>query len=446
MRRTFFLLGVLLSGRMVLAQTPVPTPSFRSPASSLSPPISNATTSSMGVPNASGATSDPPAALTENLTTFDGSHIQLVWQDQTWKFVAGGTVVKDFGRRESDARQALRLIHNLGLTQHGTVGSPVALMEYWLSDGHTPMGFATGMRTLAIDSASLKAEQRLGQWVVRDRLRVWFNFGLRGDEAQQALLVMQKYGFTQVATVGGPTPTMMVFLGNPVRPGSGAATFKPPATMPNDAATAAAALAGYVPPTLPALRNVAAQPNQPTVPFGQGPVQSLGAAQPLTFLRGAPPEPPGLTDRVSFDWRQAAVRQEQGHWKVAAGSHVLADFGTNQHAAVEALKTVQYYHFTEQCQVGQPSPSCSYFLVGGQAPRGIPFGLENHPIDTAHLAVQQVGQKYELVASGQTVLQCGQRPEEAHHMLDVVQRLRFDHVCHVGGPEEPGMTFLVQAR
>jgi hypothetical protein len=443
MRRTSLLLGaLLLGGRMVSAQTSVPTPSFRSPAMQPTNPPGTTTNPVASAPNASGAASVPPVELKENLTTFDGANAVVVWQDQSWKLVADGVVIKDFGRRESDGRQAQRLIHDLHLTQHGTVGEPTPLMEYWLSEGHTPVGFATGMRTLAIDTAGLKAEQTRGQWVVRDRQRIWLNFGQRGDEARQALLVMQKYGFTQVGVLGGPVPAMMVFLGNPVRPGSGAATFKPPTTAPTDPAAAA----GYVSATLPSLRNATPPSQQSASAFGKSPVESLSATHPTTSPHGAPSPPFGLTDRVAFDWRQAQVRQEQGHWKVAAGSHVLADFGTNQHAAAEGLKAVQYYHFTEHCQVGQPSPSCSYFLVAGQAPRGIPFGLEGRAIDAAHLTVEQIGEKYTLVSGGRAVLQVGSRPEEARYMIDVIQRMRFDHVCHVGGPEEQGMTFLVQAR
>ena len=107
---------------------------------------------------------------------------------------------------------------------------------------------------------------------------------------------------------------------------------------------------------------------------------------------------------------------------------------------------MQYYHFTEQCQVGQPTPYCTYFLVGGQAPRGIPFGVQGRPLDVDHMQVQKVGDNYVLVTAGQPVLQFGPRPDEARHMFDVIRRQHFDCVCHFGGPEEKGMTFLVQAR
>jgi hypothetical protein len=440
MRRTSLLLGAVLAGsRTISAQNmnPTATPPFRAPAQT-APHLAASTNPVLAVPEQ--AAKAP--AVPENLTSFDGARAELVWRDWNWKLVADGVVIKEFGRRESEARQALRLIRGLHLTEHGTIGSPAPVMEYWLSDGQAPQGLASGVRPLALDPTSLKAEQREGQWVVRDKQRVWFNFGLRGDEAQQALTVMQKYGFTQAAMLGNPlSPTMMVFTANPVQPGSGSLTFKAPHGPAPDAS---AAIAGYVPTALPPLAHAATQPNQPTIAFNQGPVASLPAR--TTWLRAAPPEAPGLTERVSFDWRQAQVRQEHGRWKLEAGSHVLGDFGTNQHAAAEALKAVQYYRFTEQCQVGQPTPYCTYFLVGGQAPHGIPFGVQGQRLDVDHLQVQKLGDNYALTTAGQPVMQFGPRPDEARHMYDAIKRYRFDSVCHFGGPEETGMTFLVQAR
>ena len=55
---------------------------------------------------------------------------------------------------------------------------------------------------------------------------------------------------------------------------------------------------------------------------------------------------------MAFDWRQVQLRKEDGGWKLAAGSCVLADFGTDEHAARQGLSAMQYYRFTERRQVG----------------------------------------------------------------------------------------------
>jgi hypothetical protein len=236
---------------------------------------------------------------------------------------------------------------------------------------------------------------------------------------------------------------MMVFLGNETKPGSGAVKFQAPTKPPSDAA---AALSGYVPPIVPPLRTVARPQNQPLQPFTHGQADESHALLQTSFRPTNPAPSTNLSERMAFDWRQAQVRQEKGHWKLTVGSHVLGDFGENRNAASQALKAVQYYHFTEHCTVGQPTPSCSYFLVNGQAPRGIAWGLDIQPLNLEHLAVQPVGNRFALMSGDKAVLRFGEHPEEAQHMLNVIQRHKFDHVCYVGGPEEPAMTILLKAR
>src|SRR6266700_1253850 len=58
------------------------------------------------------------AAPTERLTTFDATSADLDWSFQGWRLLADGAALKDFGRSEGEARQALRLIRELRLNQH----------------------------------------------------------------------------------------------------------------------------------------------------------------------------------------------------------------------------------------------------------------------------------------------------------------------------------------
>ena len=230
----------------------------------------------------------PTAPLMENISHFDPIHVQVTWKDESWQLVADGTTIKDFGRDAADARKALELIQALRLNQHGTIGDHSTVMEYWLTDGHAPIGLTAGQRRLAIDTGTLKAEQNQGQWVLRDRQRVWFNFGPRGDEAQQALTVMKKYGFTQVAPVGSPTPMMTVFLGNPsmTGSGSGATRFQPPTAPPPDVV---ATLGGFVAPALPPLRNVCANRTSRCYRSPTARARKRRPCKPWRFARRRPP-------------------------------------------------------------------------------------------------------------------------------------------------------------
>jgi hypothetical protein len=442
MRRTSLFLGALLLVQQpALAQVITPPPStIRTPSSIITRPGSNVNlpTGTLHV-DASAAT---PADLNESLVNFDPTTTQAVWSREGWKLMANGTVLKDFGKHESDARQALRLIQQLGVNQYGRVGTPAPVMEYWLRDGQAPLGIASGTRLLALDAPTMKAEQSQGQWVLRDKQRVWFTFGTRGDDAQLALGVMQKYGFTQVGLVGAPAPAMMVLTANPNRPGSGAVATQAPRTLPADPN---AALAGAASAALPALRNVAAQPNQPAMAFRPAQTMETLAPQQTSYLRGAPPTAPGQSDRVTFDYRQVQARQDQGHWKLMAGTRVLADFGSSEQDAKAALKAVQYYRLTEQHLVGGPTSHVAYYLSNGQPPHGIPFGVSAESIDRQRLTVQQVENRYAVLSGSRPLMYFGDRPDDARHVADVIQRYQFDHVCHVG-PEESGLTVLVREK
>ena len=86
----------------------------------------------------------PPAAPGEPLVAFNPDLVEVVWTNGTWQLHEARTdgrpetVLKDFGTHQAEAFEALRLIRGLHLTQHGTVGTPQPIMEYWLSDGQAP--------------------------------------------------------------------------------------------------------------------------------------------------------------------------------------------------------------------------------------------------------------------------------------------------------------------
>src|SRR5271166_4217280 len=108
-RHALFLMYVLLAAGSVLAQNAPVTQPAPAPLPALAP-----------VPGPAAEDANPR----EDLMPFEGREVQVVWDDYRWQIMAGDRVLKDFGRHEEEARQALRLIQELGLTQRGTVGNP----------------------------------------------------------------------------------------------------------------------------------------------------------------------------------------------------------------------------------------------------------------------------------------------------------------------------------
>ena len=402
---------VLLALAMVLSQGPNPGPTF--------PPAT---------PPPAAAPAKTAAAPPERLISFETDHAFADWSFQGWKVSADGATLKDFGRNESDARQALRLIRDLRLNQRGVIGGPAPSLEYWLSDGKAPQGPAAGLRVLPIDAPSLRVEQAQDQWVLRDDRRVLFAFGQNQADARQALAVVRKYGFTQVGAVGSGAPEMMVFF------------------APTDATVGQG-------PLHPASALAAANPSAPAAkaPAKAPGLDALGTPA-IRPLRGAPLSGNGVSaisdssDRVPFDWRQVRLQKVNDAWKLAAGSLVLADFGADEYAARLGLSAVQYYHFTEQRQVGGPSGGFTYYLSAGQAPHGVMFGMDGQTFQPDRLEVRQIEGRWAVCVGDVPLVEMGDAPEAANQVLDVIQRQHFDRLCRLGMADGKGMTFFVRSR
>jgi hypothetical protein len=385
----------------------------------------------------------PVSTLVEDLTSFDGASARLEWRDHRWVVIAGDQVLKDFGRREADARQGLRLIHDLGLTQRGTVGRPAPVMEYWLAAGRTPSGSTPGLHLLPIDQGSLRVEQIQAQWCLRDDLRVLFNFGLHPDEARRALAIARKHRFVQVGVLGQNYPSMMVFLGPP----EGTDVTLTPSRIHKTSARQAAATANRPPDrflgsvvstALPALHegDSGVRPAHVAAPEKPSPGQS-GVRKNLL-----PGWEPGQ-DLVPFDWRHVQVRQQEGVWQLVAADHVLASFGGDESSARQALAAVRHYHLTEQCLVGRPKPLFAYFLAAGQAPRGLMFGLAGGSFQPDKLAVEPLGRQWALCEGDRVLVILGEQAEEARELLDTIRRQRFDHLVWIGS-RETGMSLFLR--
>jgi hypothetical protein len=356
----------------------------------------------------------------ENLVSFDPNQLNLRWLNRGWQLAVGTTVLKDFGPHQAEALQALRIIRGLNLTQRGTVGTP-PVMEYWLSGGQAPVGLGGGMRLLPIDLPSLSVAQVQGRWCLLDAHRVLLNFGARQNEAQQALGIFRKYGFSQAGYIGWPTPLMMYFLG-------GSAT-----------------LSGT--PSLARAPAPASRPEAPTTtPPGGRPSIAPGQLLAASMHQLAPPG--GSTaDGLRFDPNRVVVENDRGAWRLHFGKQVLATFG-NPFEARLALSVLQYYRFTELYQIGSPAPVLSYFMVHGQPPHGLRFGVPTQAFNPELLTVQQMGPAREWMVcdKGQPILNCGNQRDDAEQVVDVIRQYQFDHLCRIGPVGPMSMTFLVKGR
>jgi hypothetical protein len=359
----------------------------------------------------------------EKLLSFNPYAIDVQWVDNRWQLVADGVWLKEF-RRESDAREALRVLRRLGINQRGTIGTPLPVLEYWLSDGQVPRGTSFGLHVLPIDLASLRVEQVQGQWVIRDAYRLLFVFGSHGAEAKEALDIIRRHEFTKIGYVGQPAPELIYFLGGP---GHSSVSHQKPPQRPAPEGTALAN-----PPS-----------NPPSAPPATNPAEVQRARQ-LAAIAALAADHPNLGDRVSFDPRQLRVQQDHQDWKLTYGEYTIANFGPYPELARLGLNVLQFYHCNEHCLVGQPHPVFSFFLANGQPPRGLMFGLGGVPFRPEALSIREVGGAWAICDNERPIFPFGDRLDEAKMLLQIIRQQKFNRLCRIG-PENPGgMTLLIR--
>jgi|GEM_PF-1910978 len=401
-------------------------------------------------PAGQGSTTRPPAAelrppaaedLPENLTTFANEQTEIQWLDGRWQLRAGAVWLKDFGRHETEAREALRIIRELKLTQLGSLGYPRPVLEYWLANGRAPANTIMGLRTTSFDRENLRVEQVQGQWCVRDARQVLLSFGYGDADARQALAIIRKYGFDQVGYLGRPAPVMILFLAGKAHESATALPDKhanqPRMLIPNN----------------PFTRQVAHESStdqaaKETASAGQLNPNDLAAIPSLRQLATPTIRDPSsfsIEDRIAVDWRHVQVRQDGQDWKLLYGRYTLADLGLSESDARVAQAVVQHYHFTEHCLIGRPKVLFSYFLVNGQAPKDLCFGAHNTPFRPETLTLQKQGEDWVLSEGSKMLWHFGGGAQEAREALQAIRRYHFDTLCRIGSGQTP-MIFLVRTR
>jgi hypothetical protein len=373
---------------------------------------------SPGDPNPPPVPSEAPIANSEpELFSFDYRQADLRLEGDRWQIHVQGTVLKDFGAKEADAQEALRVIRLLRLTHYGVVGQPRPVLEYWLADGRPPQIKDKALRLLPIDLNSLRLDEHEGQWRLRDGKRLFFTFGASQEDALRALGIIRHFGFKQVGYIGRPSPSMIYFLGN--GPGEEPSPNLLPPSLTN--------VAGKLP---------LVKESQPS-PNPAGPILRTG------FSKGAGPLGATLTTRL--DPQLVVVRREQNDWKLFHGAQVLANFGPNANLAREAMSVLQQYRCTEMCQIGTP-PTFSYFLVNGQAPRGLKLGLSGQPFHPQTVSARALGKNWLVCDGDRPLVSFGERAQDAQELVQAIRRYQFDHLCQVGFGDGRSLTILVRSR
>jgi hypothetical protein len=377
-----------------------------------------------------------PMAVAENLQQFDEHAIEVRWASGDWQLWAGTVFLKDFGKKEQEARTAMHLIRELHLNARGRLGTPQAVAEYWLSDGQPPQVAPEGARTLAFDPESLSVIESEGQWLLRDRRRALLTFGNNEAEARRALAVFNRYRFDRVSFVGDPTPSFMYFLGSN---GDLQTKFAAQQSAETEGLTRGAAkpvhvVKGGVKPADPKRADIDPREKSTLLPPGRQLIQ-------VTSIPGQANVP----DRMPFNWQRAQVRQLGDSWELAAQDVTITRFGLDEAGAREALGILRHYHFTDMCVVGGDDPCFSYLLVNGRLPRELRFGIPNIAFHPERVQVSCVKGEFVVEADSVCIHNFGPREAAARSLCEFVRQCNPDHLCWIGADPEHSMKFFVRS-
>lgn len=148
---------------------------------------------------------EPP--LQEDRISFDPNRARVQQIGGRWKIVDGNHWLFDFGNKQGEARRALAIIKHYGMNQSCFVGRPDPSFCYMLVSGRAPQGPFPGEDSVSFNPRRAEVKRMAGRWKIVDGDHLLFDFGNKRDEAQRALAIIQKYGFTRSCFVGRPDPS-----------------------------------------------------------------------------------------------------------------------------------------------------------------------------------------------------------------------------------------------
>lgn len=328
-----------------------------------------------------------------------------------WQIANGLKPVREFGGSQTDAEEFVRLLRELKPTEWGVIGTDRVVVEYGLNrsmingvavDRATAPAF-TPKTSVNIDLSSARVETVRGVWVLRDDDNILLNFGKSQADAEQAIGVIRKYGFNRIAQVG---------------PASGGATVL--FAQPETASVRPKAAGGL------------AELNRQ---YQEQKLARTGLEVPAAGAAGG--------EKFAIDPKACEIRRDRdGHWVLAHGTEVLANFGASEWSARDALKLVQEQRFTEFCRF---NADVTFFLVNGQPPTRVPFAVQAVRFDTGTLAVKAAsnGKFGVYEGMGRLLFTCD-TDKEAKALVATMQYYGFDTSCQMGLSSKNALRFLAK--
>jgi hypothetical protein len=145
--------------------------------------------------------------IKEDCVSFDPRTAEVKQINGRWKIVDGSHWLFDFGSKGDEAKKALAIIKHYRMNQSCFVGRPDPSFQYMLVSGRAPRGSYPGEDCVSFNPRTAEVKQINGRWKIVDGSHWMFDFENKRDEAELALRIIKKYGFTRSCFVGRPDPS-----------------------------------------------------------------------------------------------------------------------------------------------------------------------------------------------------------------------------------------------
>ncbi len=346
------------------------------------------------------AAPSPPVVEPTGITMvrFDSDQLAVKRMDNRWQLFAGKQFLKDFGPLEREAHEALRLVRDLHFTQYGMIAGATPPFEFWLGeDGEGQKGGLTVKNVISFNDRTLRVEQTVGAWVVRDDKLLLYNFGKDEAAAKQAFAIMKKHGFNQLGVIGMPRPIMTYLTIDP-----------------------------YV---RAARENAKVDPREALNTLSQ-----QGLILPNVGYVGG---------RYPIETRKLDIVKQQHDWMVVHGRESLARFGLQETRARDALRILQDARVTELVLAGKSG--FPIYLSNGKPPRTPGLGFSTVRLNPPQMRVQAINGNYHITEGVRTVLSFSDSAD-AELVLKVLQHFQFDQMLVIGDPERSGLRLLSRSK
>ena len=144
-----------------------------------------------------------PMPVAEDCIALDPGNVTLQRIGQNWTLVEGNHALFAFGNNRAAALNALATIRHYGMTQSCFVGRPNPSFSYMLVGSQSPAGAFPGEDCIVFDPANVQVQQQQGRWKIVEGGKWMYDFANQA-EADQALAIMRKYGFSRQCFVARP--------------------------------------------------------------------------------------------------------------------------------------------------------------------------------------------------------------------------------------------------